>query len=750
VARWLTLICVLTLCLFGAFVASPARAYAHADLQQAEPAAGAAVPTPPDALRLRFSEPLDGSATRVEVLDASGNRVDRDDLTIGPPNDRLLTVSLGGLVEGVYTVRWWSLSQTDGHRWQGGYRFGIGRTPPPADGAPAALPSPFELAIQWGALLSTAFVLGSLAFRLWALEPALAATGAAPKTMDRLSRALTLGLGLLALASIGEFAASFGLFSSAPPAESAGFGGIGKAGALALLRLFLVPMIAYLAAPAGSTAMAVAFGALLVLTRAQVSHAAGGGLGPVLVDTVHQIAADAWVGGAFTFAVVVPSLLRERSAAVRIVGVRFGQLAVAAAGLAIVSGTLSGWLLGIDPARLLDSRYGQSLAVKLGLVVLLLGAAFVVWRTRSQESGVRSQERLQVTGDRVSPSLCARERGRGGEGISGVEPPRRLSLALATELALGAAVLLAAGALALLPPPGETSTTPLDLVQPAGAQSQLRVHLVLDRVRVGDVQAEVRVADLTGRAVGQTAVQIEASELAPLSAALDPAPAATGTYAEEQPDGRQTASLAPFARPGWWRLLVTTTVQLHGTISVPFDVLVPDPNRAGLDPPTPDPAAAQVYADTLARIERLGAVRQRDALADGAGGLVLSTARYVAPDRFQLTTAEGDESIAVGAVQAFRKGDEPWRTARRSAPFKYPTYAANYDGATAQRLGHDTSENGRPARVLTFYVPRDRAWYCWWIDAADGLVRREVMVAPAHYMTTIYDEQDAPAQIALP
>jgi hypothetical protein len=125
-------------------------------------------------------------------------------------------------------------------------------------------------------------------------------------------------------------------------------------------------------------------------------------------------------------------------------------------------------------------------------------------------------------------------------------------------------------------------------------------------------------------------------------------------------------------------------------------------------------------------------------------------AQYVAPDRFQITTAEGDESIAVGAVQAFRRGDEPWRTARRTAPFRYPAYAANYDGATAQRVGHDTTLNGRPMRVLTFYVPRDRAWYCWWIDAADGLLRREVMVAPSHYTTTSYEEQDVPASIALP
>jgi copper transport protein len=808
VARRLAPLVVLVLSILGALLGVPEPAFAHADLQQEEPAAGAAVPAPPSALRLRFSEPLDGSATRVEVFDESGNRVDRDDLEIGPPNDRLLTVSLDGLAEGVYTVRWWSLSQSDGHRWQGTYRFGVGRTPPPADGAPAALPSPFEVAIEWGALLGTAFVVGSLAFRVWALEPALAVAGAAPKSLARFRRALNLALGLLAVASLGETVASFGLFSGVPPDVGAGLAGLGKVGALAVLRLFLVPMIAYLAAPGGSLGMALAFSALLVLTRGQVSHAAASGLGAVIVDTVHQLAGGAWVGGACTFAVVVPSLLRERPGAVRAVATRFGQLALAAAGLAIASGVLSGWLLGVDPFHLLDSRYGEALAVKIGLVALLVVAAFVVWRRRVGTLGAESAPRdgaqsgprtlaLSVLAPRqngaiplvptpVTPALTPpappyhgasrlrrlstalsrkRERGEmavppsptGGRGAGGTQSGfekalegRSLRLPLAVELTLGAAVLLAASALALFPPPGETSPLPLDLVEPAGADGQLRVHLLLDKARVGDVQAEVQVINASGRPLGQADVHLSASELAPLSASLDPAPAPTDAYAEEQPDGRQIVSLAPFARPGWWRVLVTTSVQLQGTITLPFDVLVPDPNRAGLDPPSPNPAAAQLFADTLAHIEQLGAVRQHDALADGTGGLVLSTAQYVAPDRMHLVTAEGDESIAVSGVQAFKRGDEPWRTVRRSAPFKYPAYSTNYDGATAQRLGHDTTLDGRPVRVLTFYVPRDRAWYCWWIDAADGTVRREVMVAPSHYVTTTYDEQNAPAEIALP
>jgi hypothetical protein len=226
--------------------------------------------------------------------------------------------------------------------------------------------------------------------------------------------------------------------------------------------------------------------------------------------------------------------------------------------------------------------------------------------------------------------------------------------------------------------------------------------------------------------------------------------APTEIHAEEGEDGRQVATFAPFTRPGWWRVTVRSSVHLQGTIEVPFDILVPDPNRTGLDPPTADSAATQAFNDVVGRLERLQSVRQHDALADGVGGVVLSTARYAAPDRFQLATAEGDASIAVGPMQAFRRLDEPWRTVRRSAPFRYPTYSDTYADASGHRLGYPTTLDGRPARILTFYVARDRAWYCWWIDDAEGLLRREAMVAPSHYMTTEYDEFDAPMDIALP
>jgi hypothetical protein len=441
---------------------------------------------------------------------------------------------------------------------------------------------------------------------------------------------------------------------------------------------------------------------------------AGGGLGPVLVDAGHQLAGSTWVGGAAAFALLVPALLRERPDAAGPVGRRFGQLALASAGLAMLSGVASSWVLGLDPGRLTGSRYGQALILKLALVLATIAVAFVVWRRRE------------------------------------AFPLRLPRLPLAAELTLGAGVLLTAGSLALLPPPGETSGAPLDLAQPAGAQGNVRLHLVLDRVRVGEVQAEIKATDPTGRALGQTAVTLTATELAPFDGPLDRAPSPVQGYAVEQPDGRQTVSFEPFSRPGWWRIMVSTTVHLQGTLEVPFDLLVPDPNRSGLDPPAAEPEAARLFAATVDRLNRLRAVRKRDALADGNGGVVISTAQYVAPDKYQLQTAEGDASIAVGPAQAFRRLDEPWRTVRRTTPFRFPTYQDIYLGAEAHRLGHETTLDGRAVQIVTFYVPQDRAWYCWWVDASDGLPRREAIVATAHYTTTLFDGFDAPAEIALP
>lgn len=300
--------------------------------------------------------------------------------------------------------------------------------------------------------------------------------------------------------------------------------------------------------------------------------------------------------------------------------------------------------------------------------------------------------------------------------------------------------------MALLPPPGEAGDIGLALVRTAGAQ---RIHLSIDRARVGDLETEIRFADRSGGlSAAATSVSIETTPLGP--GGRDAAATATPV------DGAFVARFAAFDDPGWWRLTVAAEVGGE-TVEVPFELLVPDPNQTGVDPPESEPSAERLFVATLERMEALRSVRQHDVLADGAGGLIVSTAEYAAPDRFRLTTEEGDELIAVGAAQVFRRPDESWRETRRSSPFHFPTYRANYEGAIGQRIGREetlqTSQPGSfpvPARVLSFYVPRDRARYCWWIARDDGLVHREVMIAPSHYMTSRLEAFNEASAIPMP
>ena len=51
-------------------LAVPGAAFAHAQLENADPAPGARVARAPTELRLSFSEPVDASFSQIQVLDA--------------------------------------------------------------------------------------------------------------------------------------------------------------------------------------------------------------------------------------------------------------------------------------------------------------------------------------------------------------------------------------------------------------------------------------------------------------------------------------------------------------------------------------------------------------------------------------------------------------------------------------------------------------------------------------------------------
>lgn len=99
-------------------------AVAHGALTRAVPPAGSTVKRPPSVISLWFSESLEPAFSRIEVLDAAGNRVDKADSRVAADDPKRLTVGLVPLEAGAYSVIWRVLF-VDTHRTNGEYRFAV-------------------------------------------------------------------------------------------------------------------------------------------------------------------------------------------------------------------------------------------------------------------------------------------------------------------------------------------------------------------------------------------------------------------------------------------------------------------------------------------------------------------------------------------------------------------------------------------------------------------------------------------------
>ena len=100
------------------------RVEAHAFLDHADPRVGAVVHTSPAQVQLWFSEELEPAFSSVQVVDASGKRVDKSDQRIDASNRTLMRVSVSPLPPGVYKVSWRVVS-VDTHVTEGDFTFTV-------------------------------------------------------------------------------------------------------------------------------------------------------------------------------------------------------------------------------------------------------------------------------------------------------------------------------------------------------------------------------------------------------------------------------------------------------------------------------------------------------------------------------------------------------------------------------------------------------------------------------------------------
>ena len=102
-------------------------AYAHPELQSAEPAAGAAMTTSPKQIRITFNENLIPKMSGVEVKDQIGKIIPTGKAATDPANKKLLIVPLTEqLPPGDYKVEWHAVSD-DTHRVKGSFSFSVTR-----------------------------------------------------------------------------------------------------------------------------------------------------------------------------------------------------------------------------------------------------------------------------------------------------------------------------------------------------------------------------------------------------------------------------------------------------------------------------------------------------------------------------------------------------------------------------------------------------------------------------------------------
>ncbi|MBV8718692.1 MAG: CopD family protein [Chloroflexi bacterium] len=433
----------------------PATASAHANLDRADPPPGSQLDQPPTQLHLTFSEAVDGSFSRVQLLNTKGDAVDRGDSHVAPGDPLSLIVSVPDqLPNGVYTVAWRTLSAVDGHTVNGAYPLIVG--PMPAEGLPvssaASSQATFDVATavaRWWFSLAGSAVFGILVSWQLILRPLFGRSNPAalPLAAARARRVVLISAGVLLVGTL--FTAIAQAASAAEVPLWGVFGqplvdllGRGRFAALWWARLALVAvalgMLAWRGVRRWPGQVALAATGLALLTSSLNSHGAallsGAYLG-VAVDWLHFVAVATWIGGLLSLALILPTAVQaSQSMGDRVLAravSRFSNLALISVLVIVATGTFQAWLEVGSWDGLVQTAYGLSVTTKIGLLVLML--LFAAFNLLIARPGLA---RMAATGSSAAASALA----------------RRFSMSIRTEVALGIVVLGVAAILTGLSP----------------------------------------------------------------------------------------------------------------------------------------------------------------------------------------------------------------------------------------------------------------------------------------------------------
>ncbi|MCT7355587.1 copper resistance protein CopC, partial [Streptomyces sp. 15-116A] len=429
---------LLFLAVTGALLAGAAPASAHAALTGSDPRQGAVVDKAPTQVSLTFSEPVAVGDDALRVLDPKGKRVDQGD----PANPSGTTYSVrlhSGLPDGTYTVTYQVVS-ADSHPVAGAFTFSIGA--PSETSVSASGQASDDGVVGWlygaGRYMSYAgfvVLVGGAAFVL-ACWP----RGSGVRAVQRLvvSGWLALTAATLALLLLRGSYTGSGKIGDVFDLSLLGQVLQTKTGAALVSRLLLLAAAAlFIAVLFGAydkredeekrdLTFGLSIGGTVVAAGLAASWAmsehASTGLQPGIampVDVVHLLAVAAWLGGLTALLVALyraPAETPVDSVAVQ----RFSRLAFGSVIALVVTGIYQSWRQLGSWSAFTDTRYGQLLLAKIGLVAVLVGIAYVsrTWTARLAEAPAPAKSAARRESKEPAGAVSA-GKGSGGKGGAG-------------------------------------------------------------------------------------------------------------------------------------------------------------------------------------------------------------------------------------------------------------------------------------------------------------------------------------------
>ncbi|WP_406321983.1 copper resistance protein CopC [Streptomyces sp. NBC_01637] len=396
---------------FGLLLGGAGPASAHAALTGSDPQDGAVVATAPKEVTLTFSEQVAMGDGSVRVLDPSGKRAD----TGAEPRNLQSgsAVKYGvplhtGLPDGTYTVAWQAVS-ADSHPVSGAFTFSIGAPSKttvalPTDQAGGGLVGTLYGIARYAAYAGFILLAGGAAFVLACWQ-----RGASARPLQRLVVRgwMTLTTATLAMLLLrnpytgsGKLADIFDLDGLKTVLDT-------KPGAALVSRLLLLGAAAlFIAVLFGAYAkrederekkdltFGLAIGGAVIAagiagTWALAEHASTG-IQPGIampVDVLHLLAVAAWLGG---LAALLVALYRTPDIEVTAVR-RFSRIAFGSVLVLTATGLYQSWRQVGSWSALSGTRYGQLLLVKVGLVAVLVGVAWISRRWTARLSAGTTQ-----------------------------------------------------------------------------------------------------------------------------------------------------------------------------------------------------------------------------------------------------------------------------------------------------------------------------------------------------------------------